>query len=149
MKKTTVVLVALGVILAGAQLVRPARTNPAADAPLPIGDRGVESILRRSCFDCHSNETRWPWYSNVAPASWLVVGDVNEGREAMNFSNWKDPKRELRAEICENVREGEMPPTIYLPLHADAGLTDADKKTICDWASRSGTIAARTGEDED
>ena len=149
MKKTAVVLVALVVILAGAQLVRPARTNPAANAPLAIGDRGVESILRRSCFDCHSNETRWPWYSNVAPVSWLVVRDVNEARDEMNFSSWKDPKGKLRAEICENVREGEMPLAIYLPLHADAGLTAADKKTLCDWASRSGTIAARAGQDDD
>lgn len=149
MKKTAVVLVAVVVILAGAQLVRPARTNPAADAPLAIGDRGVESILRRSCFDCHSNETRWPWYSNVAPASWLVVRDVNKGRNEMNFSHWKDPEGKLRAEICENVREGEMPLAIYLPLHADARLTEADRKTLCTWASRSGAVAARSGQNDD
>ena len=137
MKKTAIVLVSLGIVLAGAQLVRPARTNPTADAPRAIGDPAVETILRRACFDCHSNETRWPWYSAVAPSSWLVVRDVNEGRSEMNFSNWKDPKGELRTEICEKVREGEMPMKIYLPLHAEARLTEADKTALCDWANRS------------
>jgi hypothetical protein len=150
MKKTAViVLVAIVIFLAGAQLVRPARTNPPADAPLVISDRAVESILRRSCYDCHSNQTRWPWYSNVAPASWLVVKDVNEGREEMNFSNWKDPKGELRAEICEKVREGEMPLAIYVPLHAEARLTAEDERTLCAWASRSAVGASPTENEED
>lgn len=134
-KTFTVALIGLLVLLAGAQLVRPARTNPAADAPLAIGDPAVEGVLRRSCFDCHSNETRWPWYSAVAPASWLVARDVNEGRDELNFSSWKDPKGKLRREICEKVREGEMPLAIYLPLHAGARLTEADKTLLCTWAS--------------
>lgn len=130
------------VFLAGAQLVRPARTNPPATAPLAIEDRAAETVLRRSCFDCHSNETRWPWYTAVAPISWLVVSDVNEGRREMNFSAWKDPKRKLRKEICEQVREGEMPLAIYLPLHPAARLTPADVQTLCGWAARSAPAGA-------
>jgi hypothetical protein len=148
MKRTAVVLVALVIVLAGAQLVRPARTNPAADAPLAIGDPAVEAVLRRACFDCHSNETRWPWYSAVAPSSWLVVRDVNKGRDEMNFSSWKDPKGELRAEICEKVREGEMPMKIYLPLHAEARLTEQDKALLCAWADRSATAPAGLHSEE-
>lgn len=124
------------VFLAGAQFVRPARTNPPATGPLPIGDPAAETVLRRSCFDCHSNETRWPWYSGVAPMSWLVVSDVNEGRRELNFSAWRDPKRNKRKEICEQVREGEMPLAIYVPLHPGARLTAADVQTLCDWAAR-------------
>lgn len=149
MKKSfTVALVAVLVLLAGAQLVRPARTNPAADAPLAIGDPGVERVLRRSCFDCHSNETKWPWYSGVAPSSWLVVRDVNEAREELNFSSWKDPKGELRTEICEKVREGEMPLGIYLPLHAEARLTEADKTLLCRWANAGSGTSGEAREDE-
>ncbi|HEU5163562.1 MAG TPA: heme-binding domain-containing protein [Thermoanaerobaculia bacterium] len=149
MKKTTIVLAGLVIALAGAQFVRPARTNPAVDAPLAIGDPAVEAVLRRACFDCHSNETRWPWYSAVAPSSWLVVRDVNEGRGEMNFSSWNDPEGELREEICEKVREGEMPLKIYLPLHAKARLTEADKTALCAWANRAPSPQAGTHTEDD
>lgn len=152
MKKiVTVALVAFVILLAGSQLVRPARTNPPVDAPLAIRDPAVESVLRRSCFDCHSNETRWPWYSTVAPVSWLLVSDVNEARHEMNFSSWKDPKRELRKEMCEQVREGEMPLWFYIPLHPDARLSEADIRILCDWGARSsgGTPIAEAPDDDD
>lgn len=73
----------------------------------------VHAILERSCYDCHSNQTRWPWYSRMAPVSWLVASDVHEGREHLNFSAWRsdstDKRHELREEIRKNVEEGEMP----------------------------------------
>ncbi len=97
----------------------------------------VHKILKRSCFDCHSDHTTWPWYTNIAPASWLVAKDVRNGRTKMNFSQWgriPDAKREARLEsICEEITEGEMPLKEYLYLHGDAKLTPQDKDIICNW----------------
>lgn len=97
----------------------------------------VQQILKRSCFDCHSNQTTWPWYSNVAPMSWLVAKDVRNGRSKMNFSEWgKIPaaKQEARLEaICEEIKEDEMPLKPYLLLHGDAKLSQQDKDVICKW----------------
>lgn len=99
----------------------------------------VENILKRSCFDCHSNHTTWPWYSNVAPMSWLVIDDVKSGREKMNFSEWgklSSSKQSIRLEsICEEITEGEMPLKQYLLIHRDAELSQADKDLLCNWAN--------------
>jgi hypothetical protein len=97
----------------------------------------VEAILRRSCMDCHSNETRWPWYSRLAPASWLVMRDVRKGRSRFNMSEWGDTDADERATDRENsweqVSTGEMPPWFYIPMHPDARLSDADKALLKDW----------------
>ena len=97
----------------------------------------VESILKRSCYDCHSDHTVWPWYSSIAPASWLVGDDVVKGRKKMNFSQWsKIPvaKQEARLnEICEEIKSDEMPLPPYLILHGDAKLSQADKDVLCQW----------------
>ena len=97
----------------------------------------VESILKRSCYDCHSDHTIWPWYSSIAPASWLVGDDVTAGRKKMNFSQWsKIPtaKQEARLnEICEEIKSDEMPLPPYLILHGDAKLSQADKDILCNW----------------
>ena len=97
----------------------------------------VESILKRSCFDCHSNHTVWPWYTAVAPVSWLVADDVVKGRKKMNFSEWAkipDSKKEARLnEICEQINAGEMPLPKYLYIHGDAKLSQADKDILCKW----------------
>ena len=97
----------------------------------------VESILKRSCYDCHSDHTVWPWYSSIAPASWLVGDDVVTGRKKMNFSQWdKMPtaKQEARLnEICEEIKSDEMPVPPYLILHGDAKLSQADKDILCGW----------------
>jgi hypothetical protein len=98
----------------------------------------VAAILARSCKDCHSYKTEWPWYTNVAPASWFVIDHVNEGRKNLSLSDWAnyDAKRASRklAEMCEQVEQGEMPINSYLLLHPTARLSDSDKKTLCDWA---------------
>jgi len=137
--------IGLAVLLIVIQFYRPERLNPAVD---PAGDisaqvpvpPAVRSILERSCFDCHSNRTRWPWYSNVAPASWLVARDVTEGRERLNFSEWgsyKQGKRVSRLEMMiAEVDKGEMPLNNYLLLHGEAALTEADKDTLCAWAEQ-------------
>ena len=97
----------------------------------------VESILKRSCYDCHSDHTVWPWYSSIAPASWLVGDDVVSGRKKMNFSQWdkmSTAKQEARLnEICEEIKSDEMPLPPYLILHGDAKLSQADKDILCGW----------------
>jgi hypothetical protein len=126
-------LLALGL----AQLIPVERTNPAVESEVPAPPE-VREILRRTCYDCHSNESRWPWYAHVAPISWLVVYDVNHAREHLNFSTWNAYGRKERAEnleeAWEEVEEGEMPLWIYRPLHPEARLSDADKRALRDWA---------------
>lgn len=136
-------LVMIGVVLfASAQLIRPAKTNPVSDRSLALESQmqvkpDVAAILDRACADCHSNKTRWPWYSHVAPVSWFVIDHVNHGRSHLNFSEWgsydKSKQRKLLEGTCELVREGGMPLTSYMPLHPEAKLTEKDKKAICDW----------------
>jgi mono/diheme cytochrome c family protein len=93
--------------------------EPAWDAP------ATRALARQACFDCHSNETEWPAYASIAPVSWLVQHDVEEGRAVLNFSEWTRPQKEAR-ESAKEVREGEMPPTAYKLLHAQARLSAAD-----------------------
>ncbi len=132
------------IVLAGIQLFRPDRTNPPVTAAQTVQAAasvppGVDAILRRSCYDCHSNETRWPWYSAVAPMAFGVVDHVTEGRAEMNFSEWGayPPKKRtaLLEKMCEEVREGKMPLKQYLWLHRDATLSEADWKSVCDWSA--------------
>jgi hypothetical protein len=136
------VAIVLVVILVGIQFVRPARTNPPVDPGQTIESHvqmtpEVASILDRSCRDCHSNKTTWPWYTNTAPVSWWVIDHVNHGRSHFNYSEWGKLKRDdqdksLR-EICDEVQEGLMPLPSYLPMHPNARLSEQDKTTICDW----------------
>lgn len=97
----------------------------------------VKQILVESCYDCHSNEVRWPWYSRVAPMSWLVVRDVEEGRDSLNFSNWgemSEEDREFDKETAwEVIEEGEMPLWFYVPIHPEAALTDEEKAKLKAW----------------
>jgi mono/diheme cytochrome c family protein len=95
----------------------PVSGEPAWDSP------ETRTLAQRACFDCHSNETIWPWYSNVAPVSWLVYRDVMEGREKLNFSEWGVSRQEDLEEIIEVIREGEMPMPIYLIQHPEARLS--------------------------
>ena len=129
------------------QAVRPDRTNPASNpgehiqAVLPVHPQ-VAATFSRACNDCHSNNTVWPWYSNVAPASWLVASDVNEGRQELNFSRWGAYKAErqqkLLGEICKEVVEGEMPGAAYSFAHPQARLSNADREAICTWTRTAG-----------
>lgn len=89
----------------------------------------VRELADRACFDCHSHATRWPWYSHVAPMSWLVQRDVDRGRRRLDFSAWDRPQRGAH-EAAEEVEKGEMPPWFYLPLHAEARLSDAEKAEL-------------------
>ncbi len=131
--------IGLGIVVAfGAmQLVMFDRVNPPVTGQIQAPPE-VMSVLERSCWDCHSNETVWPWYTRVAPSSWLVHRNVVEGRRHLNFSEWASLPPEKRQKKQKNVKkqvdEGEMPPWFYLPLHSAAKLSDADKKILDDWS---------------
>src|SRR6185437_8558724 len=93
-------------------------------------------LFRRACFDCHSNETVWPWYSHVAPVSWLVQRDVDGGRRHLNFTEWDQPQRHAK-HVAAEVNQGDMPPWYYLPMHPAARLTAAEKQALLDGAEKS------------
>lgn len=99
----------------------------------------VKAVLERACYDCHSHQTEWPWYAWVAPISFLVVHDVQEAREHLNFSDWGrySPEKAKKKidEILEEVEEGEMPLFYYLPLHPEAELTAEDRLAIEEWVT--------------
>ncbi|HEX8846347.1 MAG TPA: heme-binding domain-containing protein [Pyrinomonadaceae bacterium] len=136
--------IALAAIFAALQFIRPARTNPPVDEARTIQAHArltpqVAALLDRACNDCHSNLTRWPWYSNIAPVSWFVINHVNVGRQEMNFSDWAQYSRSeqqgLLKDICREVKKGAMPLPSYLRMHGEARLSNEDVKTLCDWAS--------------
>ena len=124
------------------QLIRPARTNPPTDPARTLAARvpvpaDVAQILDRACKDCHTHDTTWPWYSNVAPVSWLLIDHVNHGRRHVNFSDWasysaSDAAKHMK-DACKMVREGEMPMTSYVWMHDEAKLSQADIDRICAW----------------
>jgi hypothetical protein len=133
------------VLIAGAaaiQFIRPARTNPPTDpsrtltATLRVADE-TRRVLERACRDCHSNDTRWPWYSNVAPVSWFVIDHVNHGRRHFNYSDWakydEQEKQKLLKESCSLARKADMPLPSYTWIHSDARLSDADVEALCNW----------------
>jgi hypothetical protein len=123
-----VVIVALVVI---AQVVPYGRhhTNPRVTAEPAWNSPSTRALAERACFDCHSNQTHWPWYSKVAPVSWLVQADVDEGRKTLNFSEWTREYEEAQ-ESGETVREREMPPRTYVLMHPEAKLTDAERQQL-------------------
>lgn len=116
------------------------QARPATDL-LTTGEvpEQIASMLTTSCYDCHSVETKYPWYSQVAPTSWLVTRDVREAREEMNLSEWSSLPKRKKIKNLENIKdevgEGHMPLPIYLAIHWDAKLTDEQRKQIVDWAS--------------
>jgi len=102
----------------------PVVNEPQWDSP------ATRDLVKRACFDCHSNETVWPWYSNVAPVSWLVARDVQEGRSKLNFSRWGQGRQQSLDEIIEVIQNNEMPPAIYLLQHPEARLTADEKQAL-------------------
>jgi hypothetical protein len=131
------VLLVVALVMLAVQLVPVPRTNPPVEEEVPAPPE-VRAVLERSCYDCHSHETRWPWYAWVAPASWLLAYDVSEAREHMNFSTWDrydaEKRRKLLGEAWEEVEEGHMPLRAYLWLHPDAELDDADRALLRAWS---------------
>jgi len=153
-KKWKLILLAALGIFAALQLTNPARTNPPVITDFITAAKppaAVATSIRAACYDCHSYETKWPWYSRVAPVSWLIVSDTDEGREKLDFSDW--PDEAVRAakkmdRINEVLGYREMPPKKYTLIHADARLTEAQRKEIMDWtdAAAAKLRAASTNE---
>ncbi|HOI29472.1 MAG TPA: heme-binding domain-containing protein [Melioribacteraceae bacterium] len=131
------------IALIGIQFIDVERTNPVvtADLKAPVA---IKELFIKSCYDCHSNQTEWPWYSYVAPVSWLVANDVAEGRKHLNFSDWEKlpgrKKEELKKEIWEEVRNDKMPMTIYTYTHPEAKLDFTQKNLIKQWATGNGFL---------
>ena len=122
------------------------RTNPPVVQEPAWDSPSTRALARQACFDCHSNETRWPAYARVAPVSWLIQRDVREGRGAMNVSEWHRPQKDAR-EAAEAVRKGEMPPRVYTLMHADARLNAADRDTLARGLANTLGTEGEHGED--
>jgi hypothetical protein len=122
------------------QLAPVSRTNPPVESEINAPPN-VATILRRSCYNCHSNNTVWPWYGYVAPVSWLVSSDVSGARHKLNFTTWNRYAPEegttLLREIWKEVQGGDMPPWYYLIKHSEGRLSEDDKTVLRDWTQRS------------
>jgi hypothetical protein len=150
-------LLAVGLVIVGVASAARMRSRPTADhAPRaarvdlrPEPPANVMSTLRRACFDCHSAETRWPWYSRLPIASWIIERDVAEGRGQLNFSGWTDynpfDRADLLDEMCALTTGRRMPPLPYRLLHSDAWLSDSDVEDLCAWAEREAARLVRDG----
>lgn len=136
-RRAFVVLAAIGALFAAIQLVPVDRSNPPvrSDVGAPAE---VAVLLRAACYDCHSRETRWPWYSRVAPVSWFVARHVDEGRRELDFSDWPTidftAQDELLREVAKEVEKGKMPLASYRWGHPEARLTAAQREIIVHWA---------------
>jgi hypothetical protein len=126
------------IILVAAQFVRFPRTNPPVSGDLAAPSK-VREIIRHACYDCHSNETRWPWYNQIAPASWLASRHVMRARARLNFSAWTDyaydPGTETHKldEIEKLIKNRAMPPWYYRMMHPQARITDAQRVAVLSW----------------
>jgi len=133
-RKLKWIFVALVVGFALLQLTNPPRTNPPVVSDLMASNPPpqIAAMLHSACYDCHSSETRWPWYSHIAPMSWLIANDVKEGREHLNLSDWPIDNPIRGAKRLENMSDevgsGEMPLPKYTKIHADARLTEVERK---------------------
>jgi hypothetical protein len=135
-KYSLIVIIGIFIVL---QFIPVDRDNPANNEKLELkAPPEVAEILEKSCYDCHSNRTNWPFYSYIAPISWLVAHDVEEGRDELNFSEWNNISSEKRdkiiEEIIEEVNEDEMPLKIYLLMHPESQLDDQQKAIIRSWS---------------
>jgi hypothetical protein len=131
----------------GVQLGPVAHDNPPASTTVPAPPP-VAAVLRRACDNCHSHRTTWPWYSYVAPASWLVAHDVHDGRRHLNFSAWDtyaaSEQQKHLLEISDEVKEGEMPPWFYTRVHPSSALSQSEVDAVVGWAeSSSARLAGR------
>jgi len=113
------------------QIVPLSRDNPAIASEVMWDSPETRTLAKNACFDCHSNETVWPWYSQVSPSKLLVWFDVHAGRQTLNFSDWEQASRDVD-DIADVIQRGEMPPFYYTLLHPEARLSEAEKQTLID-----------------
>ena len=154
MKTKHVILIGIGIILL-MQVIRIDTVNPPA---VPEKDflnvtqapPEIAQILTTSCYDCHSYHTLYPWYAQIAPASWFLKKHINEGREHLNFSTWTDYTADKqiakREDIVEEIEEQEMPLKSYTVIHSDAKLTDESRHTLINWLKQTETVSRNDEE---
>ena len=133
----------VSVVVLASALVHPSGPVKTAksDTPLLAGaelDPKVFEVIQRACQNCHSEKTVWPWYSHIAPMSWLVEGDVSQARSHMNLSHWSEytveEQQDLLARIGSAVRRREMPPARYTMIHPDGKLSPTERENVYRWA---------------
>lgn len=143
LKRAGLVLLALLVV---AQFVPVRRDDPGVERSHSIYAKEkvpeqVKAVFEGSCVNCHSNRTAWPWYSHVAPVSWMIASDVHDARRKMNLSEWADypanKREEKLEEICEQLTDGDMPDPKYLLVHRSARVTPAERDAVCQWTEDS------------
>jgi hypothetical protein len=134
MKRTLLIFLIVFIVM---QFIQTDKTLPSVDKNLEIkANEEIMTIFKNACYDCHSNEVKWPWYSNIAPFSWVISNHVNEGRKALNFSTWEnyseeEKQKELKA-IYRTVY-GSMPLMSYIWLHKEGDLTKEQRQLVRDW----------------
>lgn len=132
MKKIVLIVAIVGIVLFGLIQLLPfghEHTNPAMVSEPAWSSPEARALVKEHCFQCHSNETEWPWYSNIAPASWLIQMDVNEGRDQFNFSDWNNSPGEVD-EMAEEIQRGSMPPIQYWMFHPNSRMNDQQKQEL-------------------
>jgi hypothetical protein len=136
-----ILFIVVFLILLGIQFIPINKTNPIITQDIQAPAE-VKNILRTSCYNCHSNETKWPWYSNFAPVSWMIINDVDDARNKMNFSIWNkisfEKKEELMRDIWDEVRQEDMPLTLYTYIHPESKLDLLQKNIIKKWITGTG-----------
>lgn len=140
MKKLTYTLAAILIVFFLIQLIPVDRDNPDFDVVYDFdAPQEVKEIVVNSCYDCHSNQTNWPWYSYVAPTSWFTVGHVNDARKKINFSEWLlqdvEKRQNIKEEMIEEIEEGEMPLPPYLITHSNAEVTAEKLEILKNWVT--------------
>ncbi len=135
MKKTLIIFIIILIVL---QLIPVDKSNPPIDESIALkAPQEVESILKKACYDCHSNETKWPFYANIAPLSFSISSHVKDGRKALNFSEWKNIEPKIKTKriqrAIKTTKNGMMPLSTYLWLHEEAKLTKEEKRVLTTW----------------
>ncbi len=141
----------VGIVFVAIQVVPYGRshTNPPISQEPAWNAPETRALAKRACFDCHSNETKYPWYTNVAPVSWLTESDTLDGRRKLNFSEWDRPQKEA-GEASEELRKGEMPLWFYVPVHPEAKLSAAEQETLIAGVQKTtGPVGRRERADKD
>ncbi len=136
----TIITLSIITILLLIQLIPVNRSNPPVSGEIQVPVE-IHEVIKKSCYDCHSYQTNWPWYSRIAPLSWLVINDVNEGREHLNFSTWNTYTSREKIKIYEEIREvlekEEMPLKPYLWMHSEAELSQEALQNLYQWLNLS------------
>lgn len=134
MKRTLLIFLIIFIVM---QFIQTDKTNPKVDKNIEIkASEEVMKIFKTACYDCHSNETVYPWYSNIAPFSWVVSNHINEGRKALNFSTWENYSDEEKKEHLKDIYRtvyAAMPLPSYIFAHEEANLTKKQRSTVRDW----------------